>query len=127
MSKSKPESRSYTDLSSNGSVYVKNHRVQLNPLPEPGVEWTSDEYNIDVQILNPLVGYGVITRVGHDGKRRTYATTEKGYDAIQKWNEKDERADGFLPCGHDGFESRKDTVKCLRSGCEQVHKKEDIR
>ena len=121
-----------TQLDSTASQFVKKHRVQLQQIPEPGVEWKIDDVDIHHSRIRELREFGVVRVVRReydkgDWSKNVYATTDKGYDAIQKWAEKDERTDGFLPCGHDGFRSTEETVICLRSGCEKEFKKSEVR
>lgn len=56
-----------------------------------------------------------------------FQTDETAYREWNRYREKHEQSDGFLPCGHDPFMSHAETVECLVEGCGQVHRKEDLR
>ena len=125
MSKSRQDSRSVTDLQSAASNFVKQHRLVLDQLPEPGVEYEASDY-LEQQMVRPTRDYGIIKYAGRSGEKRTFETTEKGYKAIQDWMEVEREQDGFLPCGHNGIKNLGDKVKCTQEGCGKVHTKEAI-
>jgi len=127
MSAGRRDNRAVTDLDSATSMFIKQYRLVLDNLPEPGVEFEASDH-IPQNLVKPSRDYGIIKHVGRSGEKRTFETTEKGHKGIQDWMEVEEDQGGFLPCGHDGLTNLGDgKVQCNRQGCKQIHTKAAIK
>jgi len=122
--------RSYTQ--SGAANWLMQNTHALKDLPEPGKEWKSKNQPEHIQDrIIKLSAKDIIHRV-----RRCSATDEtifetnrEAYNALQKYIERKENdeSEGFLPCGHNGFENLGDDLyQCKRDTCEQIHTKAAI-
>ncbi|ELY91448.1 hypothetical protein [Natrialba taiwanensis] len=107
-------------------MWIQHNRHDLEKLPEPGVEWSSNQIGMSKSNICKLRHEGLITLVErreYKSKANLYMTKPVVYQAVQAYLEMDDE-DGFLPCGHDPFVNQGDVLECKI--CEKEHRKEAV-
>ena len=128
----------YTDLETSSAFWVRKNSHILADIPEPGVEWDSNDVEFGHRVTATLIDRGLIESIR--GKRtdngcKIFRTKEKLYDAIQTFEERRRQSDRLLPCSDEdcpgsGFTNRgtdddgNTLLEC--SNCGEIHHKEDV-
>lgn len=119
-------------VSLSSAQWLRNHRYELEDLPEPGVEWRLADINISVGNFRQLVHDGLIESAGRvDGKdTRVWKTDPLAYKSLQEYLARDADTDSTLPCGHNGFVNLRGTphVLCKIEQCDdRIHHRSEVR
>lgn len=115
------------------SLFVKHNWRKLLELPPPGEEWPvveQDEWFVSRSDYMERIG--AIHKAGfrhyddHSHHRVFYETNEQMWERVQKYKEVDEKEEGFLPCGHDGFRNLRDSEHIECKKCKERFTKAEV-